>query len=301
MKKRVLKKEVKIYSVVIVAALILLIILINVIKYHKSDIYKLKKIGYEKDIALKIIDLNKVEQVLNIPYQDNILDIMKSKYYMDKNLTKYIEYYNSNKNKSIEDVISIVNTHRDSKFYSLDLKADLSKGFATMVNKYYLLDKDYEPENLVDVKNWYAYGNQKLDKEVYDRFVDMYNDAQKEGLKFIINDAYRTYESQVESYKKYGDDLAAKPGASEHNLGFAVDLIAPGYKDTTFDTSNEFAWLSKNAHKYGFILRYPKDKENITGYAYESWHYRYLGKDLATKVYNSGLTYEEYYAYYIEK
>ena len=68
-----------------------------------------------------------------------------------------------------------------------------------------------------------------------------------------------------------------------------------------FDKTNEFAWLNKNAYKYGFILRYPKDKENITGYIYEPWHYRYLGITLAKKVYESGLTYDEYYLKYIKK
>ena len=68
----------------------------------------------------------------------------------------------------------------------------------------------------------------------------------------------------------------------------------------TFDNTSERVWLRENAYKYGFILRYPKDKKNITGYNYESWHYRYLGKELAEKVHESNLTYDEYYAYYME-
>jgi len=69
-----------------------------------------------------------------------------------------------------------------------------------------------------------------------------------------------------------------------------------GFKD-----SKTYAWLIKNAHKYGFILRYPEGQQKLTGYNYESWHYRYVGVELATKVYEEGITYDEYYAYYLEK
>ena len=101
--------------------------------------------------------------------------------------------------------------------------------------------------------------------------------------------------------EEYADEYAARPDYSEHQSGLALDIITYGASGETFDTTDAFKWLQKNAHKYGFILRYPKDKEDITGYAYESWHYRYLGKDLATKVKKSGLTYDEYYAYYLDK
>ena len=70
---------------------------------------------------------------------------------------------------------------------------------------------------------------------------------------------------------------------------------------TNFEKTDEFKWLNENAYKYGFILRYPKGKENITGYSYESWHYRYVGTDVAKKIHDEGITFDEYYAYYIEK
>ena len=141
----------------------------------------------------------------------------------------------------------------------------------------------------------------KLIEEIYDAFIEMADDAEEEDLKLVINEAYRSYEDQKEIYDASGDKIAAKPGHSEHNASLAIDIITPEYDDEDFDKSKEYAWLLKNSYKYGFILRYPKDKENITGYDYEPWHFRYLGKDLATKVFKSGLTYDEYYAYYIEK
>ena len=96
------------------------------------------------------------------------------------------------------------------------------------------------------------------------------------------------------------DDYASRPGFSEHQTGLALDIVTDNIIGNEFENTDEFKWLQENAHLYGFILRYPKDKEYITGYNYESWHYRYVGKELATKIKESGLTYDEYYAYYCE-
>ena len=211
-----------------------------------------------------------------------------------------IDYYNAHKNESMNNIIAIVNVHANEDFYSLDLETDTSKGIQMLVNKYYGLTEDYEPE-VVTIKNWYCYGNQKINDEVYDHFITLWNAAKKADLSLVINDSYRSYEEQNETYKRYGDDYAARPGHSEHNTGLAIDIISPTSSGSTFDTTEEFEWLSKHAHEYGFILRYPKDKEFLTGYEYESWHYRYVGVELATKIYNEGITFDEYYAYYLDK
>ena len=133
--------------------------------------------------------------------------------------------------------------------------------------------------------------------------------AKKEDLKLIVNSSYRDYESQnsvwnnYENYngEEYADSIAARAGFSEHQTGLALDIITPGATKNTFEETDEFKWLQKNAHKFGFILRYPKGKEDITGYAYESWHYRYVGKETATEIKRLGITFDEYYAYYIDK
>ena len=299
MKKRVLKKSVKKFIYISVITIILLIISISLIKYYTGNLYKLTKLGYSKSEAKEIISLNKSNIVLSKDYNEKMIDIIKAKYYLEKNIDKYIEYYNEHKDISIEDVIAIINVHADSEFYTLNLEVDISN-VNMLVNKYYYLG-EYKPENLVNVKNWYAYGEQRLNKETYEAFINMFNAAKKEDLTIIINQGYRSYNTQVNTYKRYDDDYAAKAGYSEHQTGLAIDVITPDSDGETFDTTKEFAWLQNNAHKYGFILRYPKDKKYITGYEYESWHYRYLGTDLAKKVYESGLTYDEYYAYYLDK
>ena len=299
MKKKLSKKKIMRFSILAISVIILIIIIITIIKYFTSDYHKLTKLGYEKNTAREIVKTKRSNHVLKIGYNEKMLDILKATYYIDNNLEKYIYYYNNNKNKNIDDIIAIVNVHADKPFYSIELNTDLDKGTAILVNKYYKLNKEYEPD-LVSVKNWYAYGNQKVVEEVYDNFILMFKAAKKEDLTLIINDSYRSYEEQEKTNRRYGDSYSARAGASEHQTGLAIDVVTYEADGDNFDQTKEFEWLSNNAHKYGFILRYPKNKEYLTGYDYESWHYRYLGVDLATKVYESGLTYDEYYAYYIE-
>ena len=127
--------------------------------------------------------------------------------------------------------------------------------------------------------------------------------ARKEGLSLLCVSAYRTedyqrglYNSRVNSAgKEYADSYSARPGHSEHQTGLAVDINSTS---GTFEYTDEFKWMVKHGHEYGFILRYPKGKEWITGYAYEPWHYRYVGEEVAKIIHDENITYEEYYAKY---
>lgn len=161
----------------------------------------------------------------------------------------------------------------------------------TYVNGTLIANKQYSlPES-------YAPG---LRDDVYNAFKTLQQDAKKKKYSIEILSGYRSYSYQEELYndyvKKYGKEKAstfsAEPGHSEHQSGLALDV---GKLDESYATTPEGKWLAANAYKYGFIIRYPKGKENITGYAYEPWHIRYLGKELAEKVYKSGLTLEEYF------
>ena len=98
--------------------------------------------------------------------------------------------------------------------------------------------------------------------------------------------------------KKKADIYSARPGYSEHQTGLCTDINTV---DSSFANTKEAKWLADNSYKYGFILRFPKGKEDITGYKYEPWHYRYVGEETAKIIYDEDLTLEEYYAYYIEK
>lgn len=173
---------------------------------------------------------------------------------------------------------------------SLPEKPTYIKG-VLIVNKKYPLPKNYNP------------GENKEARESFNRMV---NDAKKEGYLLTTYSSFRSYDLQKKLYdqyvKKHGinkaDRFSARPGYSEHQTGLAFDIGEVGRKNLwlteQFGESEAGKWLAENAHKYGFILRYPKGKEHITGYMYESWHFRYVGVKIATEIKQSGLTLEEY-------
>ena len=138
----------------------------------------------------------------------------------------------------------------------------------------------------------------------HEKYEQMAKAARKEGLSMLAVSTYRTESYQRGLYnnkvatagKVYADNYSARPGHSEHQTGMAIDI---GSTEGVFEYTPEFKWLQKHAHEYGFILRYMKGKEWITGYSYEPWHYRYVGVDVAKIIHDEGITYEEYYAKYI--
>lgn len=296
--------------VIILALIIGIIVGINIIKYRNSDQYKLKEIGYSKEQIKEILNLDPQykEKVLSIDFNEFLLELFKEKYFIFENTDRYLDYHRNNELTTPTDVVAIVNVKGDYDHYTNTTKADTSKGNLLLVNKYNYLDKDYEPENLWNVKNWYSFGSNKIVEEVYDAFIDMYTDAKEEGLSIIITSGFRTYDTQEELYEEYQDELgkeeadrvAARPGFSEHQTGLCIDVMNYTSTMEDFEETQEFKWMQKNAYKYGFILRYPKDKEYITGYDYESWHYRYVGKEVAKEINNLGITFDEYYAYYVK-
>jgi len=178
----------------------------------------------------------------------------------------------------------------------------------TLVNKYYYLDNNYIPDNLETVSYEYSINNTKLNKDALENFITMAESAKKENIIIKITTAYRDYNFQNNLYNNYvnidgkqlADTYSARPGYSEHQFGYSFDLTNEEYTDFEgFEYTDEYAWLQENAYKYGFILRYPKGKEYITGYQFEAWHYRYVGIDIATYIHENNITYEEYYAYYL--
>jgi D-alanyl-D-alanine carboxypeptidase len=279
------------------------------IGYRNSETYKLKEIGYSET---EINTLNKFlksrEYVLNNEYDKDILLFIDKKHFKEDKLETYLTYYKEKKETDINKIITIINIGLDKEFYKESKSANTSKENIMLVNKYNGLTKDFVPNDLVDINSTYAYAGHKIKKEVYEALIEMIEAAKKDNIKLIVTSGYRSYESQEKLYKDYvikngqeeTDKYAAKPGFSEHQTGLALDIMEYGVKKEDFDNSKGALWLADNAYKYGFILRYKKDTVYITGYEYESWHYRYVGKDLAKKVYNSKLTYEEYYEYYLK-
>ena len=319
------KYKLKIDGFLYLAVIIVLIVIakkgINAYKeyqYHKTTEYKLITVGYtKKDIKLldKYLDEKELLSLTKDKKKDVVLlNLMKSNFYLHKNLNEYKNYYDLNSNKAVDEIIQTVNVHRNHEFYDNTYPTDLEKGYGIIVNKYYYLDGEYEPDDLVTIStkySWGSLGSQKIRQEAYDAYVNMHNAANSEAnIYLMVNSSYRNYKDQQRVYndyknnhgEAYADNIAARPGYSEHQTGLALDIFSlASPSQATFKDSESYQWLLNNSYKYGFILRYPEGKENITGYKFESWHYRYVGVDLAQKIHDSGLTFDEYYAYYLEK
>lgn len=285
--------------------------------YHQTYEYKLTEHGYTLDEAKDI--LNEFSEENDILYflvnnkNSDLIALTKEKYYLKKNFYKYVEYMEDNKSLDLATIIRDINIHLDEEFYEVNYDADTTKDTLIIVNKYYSLNGEYAPDDLVNASllySWGTLGSNKVRKVAYDAFLNMWNEAKNLGYYLMINSAYRSYEDQeivYNNYKtsrgeKYADSIAARPGSSEHQTGLALDIFSKAHPNiSNFKDSEEANWLKENAHRFGFILRYPDGLEDITGYNYEAWHFRYVGIDAATYIYENNITFEEYYAYFIEK
>ena len=171
-----------------------------------------------------------------------------------------------------------------------------------LVNRDSYIPDDYQVE-LTELSN-----GKKVDSRIYPELQEMFNDARVQGYGLFVREGYRTQEEQqqlmdekIEAYenegkskseaKKLAEQWVAIPGTSEHQLGIAVDINADTTKSSSDDVYN---WLAENAHTYGFIKRYPSNKTDITGVINEPWHYRYVGKEVASEIYSQGICLEEY-------
>lgn len=283
-----------------------------------NNINKLLDLGYKnKDINTFYEKVPKsIDVITSNKYDKNIINYISLDYFKEENLDRYIKYdfidtksvYDTTilKEKyNYEDTVTFVNAYLDKDYYSNDipLSKDKASKLDVIVNKYYKLDKDYEPEDLTIINSKFASGTQKLRKEAADKFEEMASDMLKENLKIYAGSTYRSYSYQEGLYNRYvkkdgfkeAETYSARAGYSEHQLGLAVDIVN-GKWNYLSEGDKEYTWLINNSYKYGFILRYPHESEYITGYVFEDWHFRYLGIDLATKVYESKLTYDEYIA-----
>lgn len=172
-----------------------------------------------------------------------------------------------------------------------------------VVNRWNELPEDYDIE-LMELSN-----GQKIDERIYPYLQEMFDAARAEGIYPIVREGYRTEEEQqaifdekVQAYINEGysrsraertaKEWVALPGTSEHQLGIAVDINADKSKCSNDEV---YEWLAENAHEYGFILRYPQGKTEITGTSYEPWHYRYVGEAVALEIYERGICLEEYF------
>ena len=170
-----------------------------------------------------------------------------------------------------------------------------------LVNGRHYLDKDYKPAKLEAFKKDYCYDSQRALSAVVEAFVAMQHECKKQTkAHLMVNSAYRSYQDQAGTYKRNDKRYVAHPGYSEHQTGLAVDATSLQHPEKwSFGKSKEGVWMRENCHKYGFILRYPEKQSHVMGYSYEPWHLRYVGVEVATRIHDEDITFDEYYAYYI--
>ena len=267
-------------------------------------VYKeeLLALGYDiKDIetiSTKISNVDVKKYLLTEKYED-ITKFIASPYYKVEKTSRYQKYYDKHKEYDTDNVVIYVEIGLDIEFYTEMDEITNYDEVDALVNKYHKLPSNYEAKDLVTLSKTYSSRGHKIKKAASEPLMKMIDASRADGLNLLVISGYRTERTQRglfnNSVKRHGMDHAliysAKPGYSEHQLGLAVDLNST---EESFDQTKEYKWLKANSYKYGFIERYPKGKEFITGYGYEPWHYRYLGVDLATKVYTENVTYEEY-------
>lgn len=181
-----------------------------------------------------------------------------------------------------------------------------SKGndWLVLINKKIRLSADFIPSDLVSLSELNAPAGALLRAQAYSALKEMFASAKSVGLDLAVVSAYRSYQQQIAVFNswvalsglKSAENFSAKAGFSQHQLGTAVDIGAPGKNtfSSDFGTSSEGIWLEQNAYKFGFVLSYPKGKEAVTGYSYEPWHFRYIGVENAQNMIKANLILEEY-------
>lgn len=225
-------------------------------------------------------------------------------------IDRYIAYQEKNTNYDTKTVVTYVNIGLDLKGYSSYTSytnEEAQNDLTILVNKYHKLPDDYEPNDLVYLSYTNGGYRYQLRKEAALHFEELTEVAKIDNVIFYPFSAYRSFTTQTTLYNNYkrrdgeekADTYSARPGFSEHQTGLAIDVRSSTLNDNL--TNKDYEWMLNNSYKYGFIVRYPKGKQHITQFIEEPWHIRYLGVELATKVHDSNLTYDEYYDLYMTK
>ena len=292
-KLKIKKKNFTIFLIIIIVITFLItelcIMVVNKLNNPETE----EKTPKKKEKEKKSSELDQLEDINE-----------KINYFNTDYIKRYISYKNSNPSLETIQIIKNVNMQLDKTQYEDIIPARNLNTPKVLVNKYYYLEEDYVPKNLETISSMYALNGMQLVKEAKIAFESLSKAASKEDLRIIAMSSYRSYEYQVDLYNRYvkqdgkekADTYSGRPGHSEHQTGLAVDVYNGKTDYTNFEKTKEFKWMNSHAHEYGFILRFPKDKEPETGYEYESWHYRYVGEEIATYIKENNISFEEYYA-----
>lgn len=319
----------KILSIALIIILMSSLIFVYKVEAVTKYYVKPNKLEENKDIILEIIKNiskdtekdssdninNEVEENEEFENEEHEIYIVKSgdtlfkisvKYNM--NIKKLKEINNlTNDSIYVGQALYIINSVSDSNDKIIVSNPD---DILALVNKKNKLPSDYTPPNLVVPNVPFPFESYHSKKQMRNdaalALEDLFKKAEEDNIKIYALSGYRSYKRQesifAASVKKNGlekaNQFSAKPGESEHQSGLAMDLTSPSVNNVltqSFGQTMEGKWIKANAYKFGFIIRYPKGKEHITGYQYEPWHLRYVGKEAAKEISDKNITLEEYF------
>jgi len=296
---------------VTVAALLVLFVLVKScqgIAYNFTNECRIYCLGYPIDQARALAAVLSDEQadslIVRGEHDTIAYPLLSERYFIAKNFDRYLAYHKVDTTlTALKDIVAIVNVGRDLDRETVAVPCDTSKGQLMLVNGRHYLDENYKPDSLVQLQKTYCYEEQRALGDVVQAFMAMQQECKKQtDAQLMVNSAYRSYQQQIGTYKRNEKGYAARAGSSEHQTGLALDVTSLQHPMRwPFDTSKEGVWMREHCHEFGFILRYPQKQANVMGYNYEPWHLRYVGKETAKRVHDEDITYDEYYAYYIEE
>lgn len=280
-------------------------------KVDEDYITALADKGYNHNsINFILLNFTKTEitKMLNKDYDKDFEEYITLDLFNYSKYNRYVKFQKKNPKLSLNQIVIRVELDLDKDAYEDAAEEKNPNSVTALVNKHRYISKDYVPDDLVNMDDEYAnntYGVKEVRKETYEQFKKMVDDAKKEGITFYAESAYRDYDYQDELYNEflleYGEEeantFAAKAGFSEHQLGTTLDLANIW---TIEEGDKEYKWIDKNGYKYGFIFRYKKDFEDITGYEAEGWHIRYVGVEAATIIHKKNITFDEYWLKYVK-
>lgn len=250
--------------------------------------------GYEED---------QLQNLFNNLTFNELTPLLVFDYQWDEN--PYIEDCQKNRETNSETSFSLSDSYY--QFYKLQREIPDANNINTLVNSTYSLTNDYVPSDLTDVSTQYSVTGVQLRSEAQEAFTNFSMAGVQAGHNFYATVGYRSYEVQESAYNSLlssmseseADKNGIRAGHSEHQLGLAVNVAATYETSVSFEQTETYQWMLENCNEYGFIQRYPASKSSITGVEGELDHFRYVGKDLASKITASNLTYDEYYGLYL--
>ena len=293
------------------AALFVLLVIVKScqgIAYNFTNECRIYKLGYPieeaRTLAAVLNDAQADSLVARQEHDTIAIPVIHARYFIADNFDRYLAYHKKDTTCApLDNIIALVNVGYDRDRESSAVPCDTTKGQLMLVNGRHYLDENYKPAGLVTFSRDYSYEEQKAQRVVVDAFLAMQKACKEQtDAQLMVNSAYRSYQEQIGTHKRNPKGYAARAGSSEHQTGFALDITSREHPMRwPFDKSVEGVWMREHCHEYGFILRYPERQSHIFGFAYEPWHLRYVGKEVAKRIHDEDITFDEYYAFYLDK